>query len=173
MSRKRSKDGEHAVFPSVLQDALWHTTSIDRYRLILSSGAILADPPLNDAERWCTQGGPDLYPFVRHLGGVSLFEFRAFDHRRYSRKYMASWHVFIPFNAHWVSTVWIEINNVAIAGSYRSPAQLARLMKNSSAYQHNLMPEIEAASLAPIPIGAFGRVLVASRTNPNPEPLRS
>ncbi len=67
-----------------LHGRLWHTTHPDRFRDILTSGAILPNPKMPERDRWCTSLGPDHYPYVRTLDGVSLFDFDKFDAETYS-----------------------------------------------------------------------------------------
>jgi len=79
-------------FPNLLRGRLWHTTSFDRYQKIVESGFILPSPPVPDDERWGTIQGPDYYPYVRLLGGVSLFDFNGFDPDSYGEKYpLSTW----------------------------------------------------------------------------------
>ena len=66
----------------ILNGGLWHTNP-DRFQKILERGALLPEPDLPNAERWFTGSGPKHYPYVRHLGGVSLFEFAGFDPKLY------------------------------------------------------------------------------------------
>ena len=69
-----------------LWGGVWHTTHPERFLSILNDGAILLEPPIPNDERWGVGLGPDHYPFVRSIGGVSLFDFRDFDPVRWSRK---------------------------------------------------------------------------------------
>jgi hypothetical protein len=70
-----------------LHGGLWHTTIPERYENILSSGFILPEPPnMPDNERWSTSQGKEFYPYVRQLGGVSLFDFDDFDPEAYSKE---------------------------------------------------------------------------------------
>lgn len=67
-----------------LHGRLWHTTRPDRVPAIMETGALMAEPNIPDAERQKTKRGPDYYPFVRKIGGVSLFDFHEFDAEAYS-----------------------------------------------------------------------------------------
>jgi hypothetical protein len=62
-----------------LKGGVWHTTNMNRFQGILRSSAILPEPEIPDRERWSTSRGSELYPYVRTLGGVSLFDFRKFN----------------------------------------------------------------------------------------------
>src|SRR5438309_5175332 len=73
-----------------LRGGLWHTTHLDRYRNILTEGSIVPEPNIPNSDRWKTSQGEDYYPYVRMLGGVSLFDFDEFDPERYTERYPAS-----------------------------------------------------------------------------------
>lgn len=99
------------MFPIELMGGLWHTTSLERFNRILEFGAISPAPDIPDSERCCTRGGSATYPYVRHIGGVSLFDFEDFNPEIYSEKYPASsWSFFVPQCEKYDQTVWIEIN---------------------------------------------------------------
>ena len=77
--------------PAELKGRVWHTTSLVRFQQILRDQAILPEPPtVDNSERWKTGSRPELYPYVRVIGGVSLFDFRNFDEKEYSEKYPLS-----------------------------------------------------------------------------------
>ena len=102
-------DAEEAI--ETLHGRLWHTTSEERFEGIRSRNAIMSVPPIPDDERWGTAIGPDGWPYVRTLGGVSLFEFAGFDAETYSERYpISSWREFVPFRSLWGASVWIEID---------------------------------------------------------------
>src|SRR5438128_1622189 len=104
--------GENSVRDRILQEllgGLWHATHPDRFAQILTSGALLPEPEIPDSERWGTLQGPTFYPYVRTLGGVSLFDFGGFDPDIYREKYpMSSWFNFVPYRREWGCSVWIE-----------------------------------------------------------------
>jgi len=60
---------------SELHGGLWHSTHPERFTGILQSGAILPEPNMQDSDRWKTSRGRGFYPYVRLIGGVSLFDF--------------------------------------------------------------------------------------------------
>ena len=66
---------------------LWHITHPDRFKSILNSNAILPEPDIPEGARYCTGLGKDHYPYVRTLGGVSLFDFNRFDPDAYTEEY--------------------------------------------------------------------------------------
>ena len=146
-----------------LGGGLWHTTSESRYEGILASGAILAAPLIPEEERWGTRCGPCGWPYVRTLGGVSLFDFEGFEVATYeARCPSSSWREFVPFRRAWGSSVWIEIDRErVVSGLLDGEALLAR-QHGESAHRHRLMPYIEAAYLGDILTGFFSRVLVAT-----------
>jgi hypothetical protein len=155
---------------AMLDGRLWHTTSMDRFQEILRSGAILPNPSIPDEQRWKTSQGPEYYPYVRTLGGVSLFDFEDFDPVRYSSTHpMSSWREFVPYRSQWGAAVWIEIDRQAIANEFVTRNQLVERWNHENAGRHTLMPRIEAAHLAPIPIAAFRRVFICRAGPPNIE----
>ena len=151
-------------FPEILRGHLWHQTHPDRYRSIIESGSILAEPNLPNSERWKASLGPGHYPYVRHIGGVSLFDFIGFDPIEYSRTCPASsWRKFVPCRSDWIESVWIEIDRDAVRKNYLSPLDLAERQGAENAERHTLMPRIEAAVLGSIPIVTFRRILLYRR----------
>ena len=94
----RARRIDRMAFPKELLRSVWHTTSLERYRQISIDEAILPEPPtIPDSERWKAGEGPDLYPYVLKIGGVSLFDFREFDEDQYSEDCLiSSWGAFVP-----------------------------------------------------------------------------
>ena len=148
-----------------LRGGLWHTTSEQRYEGILAAGAILAEPPIPDEDRWGTRCGAWGWPYVRKLGGVSLFDFEGFDAETYEARFpLSSWREFVPFRQAWGSSVWIEIDRaLALTGFVSGKALLARQQKEEAAHRHRLMPCIEAAYLGDVRAEFFSRVLVVGK----------
>jgi hypothetical protein len=144
---------------SELVGGLWHSTHPDRFKGILSSGAILPEPGIEDRDRWGASQGPDHYPYVRTLGGVSLFDFDQFDPESYSSRWpFSDWRTFIPYQQ--PGAVWIEIDRQKVG-----PPQLisrAELMAKwkTETKPGNIMPYIEAAHLGPLPRAAFRRAFL-------------
>lgn len=121
----------------------WHTTHPDRFKNIVAVGAILPEPEIPELDRWKTSRGKDHYPFVRTLGGVSLFDFDHFDPQSYAEKYaMCSWHDFVPFRNDWGRSVWIEIDRKLVAPKFISGPDLLARWKSAGAYRHTIMPHI-------------------------------
>ncbi len=159
--------------PKELHGKIWHTTSIERYRLIIRDGAIMSEPPtVKDSERWKTEKGPYLYPYVRVIGGVSLFDFRGFDENDYSEKYpLSSWSIFVPRLSKWHTAVWIEIDIRPVVNNLIFGQALVDQWKEQKAYKHTIMPIIEVAHIGPLPVEAFRSILISSKENPSIRPL--
>ena len=148
-----------STFPSILLNRLWHSTTYPRYELILRDGAILPEPEIPDSARWNTGKGPAHYPYVRSLGGVSLFDFTDFDPKKYGKHYIASWHTFVPLGKLSGNKIWIEINRDAVRESLIEGKELVERWKEENALGRNLMPIIEVAHIGPVFESAFSRVL--------------
>jgi hypothetical protein len=141
---------------NLLRGRLWHTTSPERYQMIMETGSILPNPPIPEQEKWSAFRGAEFYPYVRSLGGVSLFDFEEFNHKSYSTNYFQSnWREFVPFRRTWRQSVWIEINRQKIADAFISGEMLLAKWKLDAAYHHSIMPIIEAAHIGPISLDAF------------------
>lgn len=144
-----------------LRGGLWHTTSEKRFEGIRSRKAILATPPIPDDERWGTLIGPDGWPYVRILGGVSLFDFSMFDPKDYERTCpLSSWREFVPFLRSWGASVWIEIDREKAAKSLIGANELVARQNREKAYRHRIMPYIEACHLGDVPSEQFVRASV-------------
>jgi hypothetical protein len=92
VERQRRHDAERdddlaAVVLQTLRGGVWHNSDSERYKGIISAGAILPEPPIPDSDRWGTGLGTIGCPYVRSIGGVSLFDFRDFDPEEYSKNY--------------------------------------------------------------------------------------
>ena len=162
------------TFPPELCGHLWHTTHPDRYRNILAAGYILPNPPIPDKDRWKTDCGPSHYPYVRTIGGVSLFDFEDFEPESYSTDFpMSTWNKFVPYVRHWGVSVWIEMDREALSTNFLSGAEVLKRWKQEHAYGHTIMPKIEAACVGPIPTSSFRRVLIRGIEHPTFELLQS
>lgn len=140
---------------------IWHTTTEERFGGILSSGEISPEPDIPDSDRWSTGSGRKHYPYVRFLGGVSLFDFRRFDPEEYSRKYpLSQWRAFVPCQRTRHSAVWIEIDHEQVGGHFISGPELIARWETEKAHGHRIMPHIEAAHLGPLPRRAFKRAFL-------------
>ena len=158
-------------FPERLNNSIWHTTSIDRYASISESGYLLPEPDIDDKHRWKTANGKQNYPYVRILGGVSLFEFNNFDSEEYSRKYPVSmWGAFIPYRREWKSSIWIEIEKEKIIDNFISGVDLLAMWKEKGMYRHTIMPIIEAAYIGALSTAAFKNVFISSVSCPDLAP---
>ena len=152
-------DAEEAI--ETLHGRLWHTTSEERFEGIRSRNAILSEPRIPDEERWGTAIGPDGWPYVRTLGGVSLFDFAGFEPETYSERYrMSSWREFVPFRRFWGASVWIEIDREKAAERLVGADELVTRQNREKAWRHRIMPYIEACYLGDLPSRLFVRALV-------------
>jgi hypothetical protein len=162
------------MFPEILRNGIWHETSVERYKSILLAGNILPNPPIPEAERWGTSRGPDFHPYVRRIGGVSLFDFRNFNEIEYSERYpSSSWRYFVPCFKKWDTAVWIELNPQLIQEQFIDGIKLLADWKRIRPVPGNLMPMIEAAHVGPIPIAAFSRALKYDRQFQDFAPIHS
>ena len=139
-----------------LHGKLWHTTRPELFRAIMRSGALLPEPEIDNAERWKTARGPDFYPFVRKLGGVSLFDFFDFDAARYDQTHrLSTWRTFVPHTEASGGAVWIEIDRTRIADQFLSADDIVQQWDEGGHHRHTIMPRIEAAHIGPLPRVAF------------------
>lgn len=144
-----------------LYGGLWHTTHPDRFRSILTGGAIIPNPDIPESERWKTSKGAEFFPYVRKLGGVSLFDFDEFDPESYSEKCpSSSWYELVPFRKDWGCAVWIEIDRARTARNVISATDLVDKWNNEEAHRHTIMPYLEAAYIGELPSTAFVRAFL-------------
>ncbi len=152
-----------------LVGGVWHTTSQDRYLRILECGAILPEPDIS--ERWGTAAGPAGHPYVRSIGGVSLFDFRGFEAGGYSAEYrFSSWEYFVPCHLSWDSAAWIAIDHEALGSAFISGVELLARWKAEGSLRR-IMPLIEAAHIGPLPCRAFKKAFSARREPEDPHSL--
>lgn len=143
-----------------LATGLWHTTHPKHLGSIMEVG-LKSEPDIPDRERWKTSGGPDTYPFVRKLGGVSLFDFSAFDPEAYSQSHpLSNWSAFVPHRRDWGEAAWLEIDHDAISDRFISTGELVRLWNDGGHFRHTFMPRIECACIGDIPASAFKSAFV-------------
>ena len=151
-------DAKQAI--DTLRGGLWHTTSECRFQGIMSRKAILSVPPVPEDKRWGANCGPSGWPYVRTLGGVSLFDFAGFDPEDYDTRFPAcSWKEFVPYRHTWGASIWIEINRKKMADNLVETNELVARWHKEKAERHNLMPHIEACYTGDIPSGLFVRAL--------------
>ena len=140
----------------LLYGRLWHTTRPDRIHDIVASGSLMVDPDIDNSERWKTSRGPDYYPFVRTIGGISLFDFAKFDADLYDNTHpMSSWRSFVPYLSAWCGAVWIEVDREAIKDSFVSANEIVQRWNEGGYHRHTVMPRIEAAHIGDLPVSAF------------------
>ena len=147
------------MFPEILREGIWHTTSVERFEGILAAGSILPEPPIPDKDRWGTACGPSHYPFVRSIGAVSVFDFTGFEEATYEEKYpLSMWRTFVPCFSKWDESIWIELDRSAIKNDFIDGKAVIERWKQQNQLGRKIMPIIEAAHVGPIPISAFRRV---------------
>ena len=144
-----------------LQGKLWHTTSKSRFEGIRKCGSILVSPPENlvpNEDRW--------NGLVRHLGGVSLFDFHDFCPDTYDRKCQVSesrrgeWQRFVPIQHGWDSAVWLEVDREKVSDALISGEELSKKREEDKFYRHWLIRFIEVGHRGDLPISAVARVLL-------------
>jgi hypothetical protein len=136
-----------------LHGGLWHTTRPDRVPSIVSCGSIMVEPHIDEKERW---GSRDRPPFVRKIGGISLFDFDDFDPENYAVSHpLSSWQYFVPHRDDWGGAVWLNIDRAAVSNSFISPDEIVGRWDVTGNRGHNVMPRIEAAHLGNLPISAI------------------
>lgn len=145
-------------FPSELYGSVWHTTSLERYLMITDDGCIKASPDIPESERWGTKLGAEHFPFVRSLGGISVFDFRDFDTNA------TDWATFVPCRSDWKSAVWIEIDVSKLGDSFKSAQSIRELWYEMNSTR-KFITRIEGAVLGLIPASAFRQVLHYERQN--------
>lgn len=147
-------------FPKKLYGSVWHSTSIERFEKIKADGRIKANPDLSDKERFSTKFGAKHYPFVRSIGGVSVFDFRTFDVKKYSHKFSVSnWATFAPCRTGWAETIWIEVDILQLKDTFLSGQQIRELWKSENS-SRKFITIIEGAVMEFIPSSAFKQVLL-------------
>jgi hypothetical protein len=150
-------------FPPELLGAVWHTTSISRFKRIVSSREIMAEPDIADTARHGTRRGPKLYPFVRSLGGISVFDFQNFDPAEHFKETGAlNWPHFVFGHHTEEDSLWIEINTKKLNDSYLSAKEIRHMWHESNS-NRKFMTGIEGAVLKSVPIDAFRNVLLFSK----------
>jgi len=153
-------------FPTIFKNGVWHTTTKDRFELILKDGFILPDPPIDNSERWGTFSGPEHYPLVRCLDGVSLFDFRNFSVKEYSKKYpLSSWNEFVPFSRTKNSTIWLKFDPEEISDNFIDGKDLLSIWHELKAYGRSIMPIIETAHIGPLSTSLIKCIINYNKAN--------
>src|ERR1039458_8070893 len=155
LQRRQDAEAESdlaAVVLGTLRGGAWHTANSERYKGILSEGAILPEPPIPDSDRWGTGLGTIGCPYVRSIGGVSLFDFREFDSDEYWEKYpISSWREFVPYRSAWGDAIWIEIDVSEVVAGFISGREILDRWKAEQA-TNRFMPLIDGrAHWSPAP----------------------
>ena len=166
LQRRRDAETESnlaQVVLSALHGSVWHATNSQRYERILSGGAILPEPAIPDSDRWGTAPGTIGCPYVRSIGGISVFDFRDFDPEEYSKSFpVSSWREFVPYRSAWGEAIWIEVDLPKVMAGFISGRKIFNRWKAEQA-ANRFMPLIEAAHVGALPVAAFRKVLHVSR----------
>jgi hypothetical protein len=102
-------------------------------------------------------------PYLRSIGGVSLFDFRDFDPEEYSKKYpISTWREFVPYRSSWGEAIWIEVDVSEVMAGFISGREILDRWKAEQA-TNRFMPLIEAAHIGALPFKAFKQVLHVSK----------
>jgi hypothetical protein len=110
-----------------------------------NSGHHDAEPNIPDSSRWKASHRREFYPYVRFIGGVSLFDFHQFEPYSYQAAHpLSNWHEFVPYRKDWSCAVWIEIDRLQVLSNFISGDDLLEKWKLEKAYRHSLMPRIPA-----------------------------
>ncbi|WP_421951707.1 hypothetical protein [Pelagibacterium sp.] len=138
-----------------LGNGIWHATHPERFVSIMAEG-LKAEPAISNEARWKTSRGPEFYPFVRKIGGVSLFDFTNFDPDIYDRSHpMSNWRAFVPHREDWAGAVWIQIDRVALGANFISADELVSRWDQGGHHRHTIMPRIECACVGDTPTVTF------------------
>lgn len=143
---------------SRLLGRIWHSTTMERFERIKADGFLRPEPDIPESERWSTNRGPEWFPFVRHIGGFSLFDFPiGFDLTEYRRRCpSSSLDELIPFRSVWRHAVWLEIDRERQASSLRSGLDVwARC--EAEGRGKRCMPHIEGAHIGDMPVSSILR----------------
>ena len=147
-----------------LRGGVWHVTSCDFFEGIKEAGAIQVEPDIPERSRYGGRSGPAKRPYVRHIGGVSLFDFRKYDLKRFDQEFPSNTgtiRYYVPFYRREHDSVWIQIDPVQAGKSLLSPAELNRRRDVDGERSRLLIPRIEACHIGDIPKDRFLRVLFA------------
>lgn len=133
------------TIPNQLKGKVWHSTSVVNAKKIVTHGEILANPDIEAESRW---GGTceSKYPFVRTLGGISLFDFRL--PKTHSNELLTRW---VPCHTKIPATVWFEIDISKLKGFFLS-AEETRIKWRDAGMDRQFMPHLEASCLCPISV---------------------
>lgn len=138
-----------------LENGIWHTTHPERFASIMAEG-LRAEPALPEEARWKSSRGPDYFPFVRKLGGVSLFDFSEFDPEIYDRSHpMSNWREFVPYREAWAGAIWVQVDRDALGDRFVSTDDLVRRWDEGGHHRHTIMPRIEGACIGDVSVSMF------------------
>ncbi|ELA9814221.1 TPA: hypothetical protein ACGSUT_004207 [Vibrio parahaemolyticus] len=142
--------------PTELKGKVWHSTSIENAMSIVRQGFIFAEPDIDQTKCW---GGKSerVHPFVRSIGGISLFDFRLPNSHVSEILYS-----FIPCKSGCAQTVWFEIDVSRLSDSFLS-ADETRMRWRESGMSRQYMPKLESTSLCPIPTSYINSIYISRK----------
>lgn len=157
-----------AALRADLRSHLWHVTNETRFLDILRTEQILPEPPIPDSQRYATGEGPDLYPYCRSIGAISLFDFAAFeDDAAYSEDYpVSNWREFLHGPPGWKAAVWLAIPRASVGTEFVS-AKMALEGWRQGNPGRRIMPMIEACHVGALPIAQCAFAVMICSANPN------
>jgi hypothetical protein len=135
---------------------IWHVTSKSCFKSMLADGEIKAEPRIPDDKRYNTDKGTKYYPFVRSIGGISLFDFctEEFKFHHYINAVN-----FSPksCNEELSDIVWIEMDRDAIKDRIITNNELMK--QRIKECFHQIIPIYEIAVIETISTSAFIRTI--------------
>ncbi|KZN30034.1 hypothetical protein N480_03560 [Pseudoalteromonas luteoviolacea S2607] len=131
------------ILPKELERKVWHVTSLENAKKIIAHGSIIANPDIPESERW---GGSceSVHPFARSINGISLFDLRQ---EKALKKHPLSY--FKPMNLKAPTTIWFEVDTLALSGNFLSPEEALTKKRKLESYRQYIL-DLEAISLCPI-----------------------
>ncbi|MCK4207212.1 hypothetical protein J3U99_20810 [Brucella pituitosa] len=147
-------DTEKFIYEKLI-GGFWHFTSTERFDRITKDGFILPEPDIPDTERWSTSQGPEWYPYVRSIGGFSIFHFPlAFNLEQYRIDYpFSNLEEFIPYFRKWGHAVWLEIDYTKQLRHIKLGADLLDKWRTEGKGKR-WMPHVEGAHIGRMPISS-------------------
>lgn len=150
--------------PNQLKNGVWHTTSVERYKSILKTGFILPEPDIPEEGRWGGGLDENKHPFVRSIGGVSLFDFRNLNQKNNENKCLSTgWHSFVPVQRAWKQAIWININELVLGEEYYCPDALLHKSRVEGNIRKFIVG-VEAAHIGELPVSKFKKVLIYTKS---------
>ncbi|PKG86490.1 hypothetical protein CXF85_01950 [Colwellia sp. 75C3] len=142
--------------PHKLKGKVWHSTSFDNAVKIIKSGSILSNPNISTEDKWGGNSETD-YPFVKSIGGISLFDFRLPE--SHSSELLYRW---VPCQVKFSKTVWFEIDTSKLHSCFLS-AEDTLVKWEKAGMTRNYMPYLEASCISPIDTQYIKSILIGDQ----------